>query len=78
LTHLDKPILFNADLAGKLPQAEIRNLTFRYGSKTTITVNGEIADYAKFGDTAISVEIPNLRMSVEDLEDFIRIVCAPV
>lgn len=73
LTHLDKPILFNADLAGKLPQAEIRNLTFRYGSKTTITVNGEIADYAKFGDTAISVEIPNLRMSVEDLEDFIRI-----
>lgn len=73
LTHLSKPFAFDADLEGKIPQAEIKNLTARYGNQTAFTVNGLISDFSKYGDADISVDITNFRMSVQDLQDFIRI-----
>lgn len=73
LAHLKKPFAFDADLEGKIPQAEIKNLTVRYGNQTAFTVNGLISDFSKYGDADIDVNIPNFRMSVQDLQDFIRI-----
>ncbi|MDO5522458.1 MAG: hypothetical protein Q4G48_00245 [Bacteroidia bacterium] len=73
LTHLKKPFAFDADLAGKIPEAEIKNLTARYGNQTALRVNGLISDFSEFGDADLSVEVTNFRMSMQDLQDFIRI-----
>ena len=61
LTHLNKPFAFDADLEGKIPQAEIKNLTVSYGNQTAFTVNGLISDFSKYGDADIGVDITNFR-----------------
>ncbi len=73
LTHLNKPFSFDADLTGKIPQAEIKNLTAKYGNQTAFTINGLISDFSEYGDADINVDITNFRMSMQDLQDFIRI-----
>lgn len=73
LTHLNKPFSFEADLVGKIPQAEIKNLTARYGNQTAFTVKGLISDFSKYGEADLAIDIPGFKMSVQDLQDFIRI-----
>jgi len=73
LTHLNKPFSFETDLAGKIPQAEIKKLTAKYGNQTAFTINGLISDFSKYGDANINVDITNFKTSVQDLQEFIRI-----
>lgn len=73
LAHLSKPFAFDVDLAGKVPGAEIKKLTVRYGDQTVLAVNGLISDFSQYGEANIDLNITNFKMSVLDLQDFIRI-----
>lgn len=73
LTHLSKPFAFDAELVGKIPEAEIKKLTAKYGDQTAFTVNGLISDFSKYGEANINIDVTDFRMSVQDLQDFIRI-----
>lgn len=73
LTHLKKPFSFQADLEGKLPYVDVRNLVADYGRDTHVEINGLISDYSKFDDSDINIDVKSLRVSPDDLESFIRI-----
>ena len=73
LKHLNKPLSLVADLNGKLPQADVKNLIIEYGNETKINLTGKIADYSKYGDAAVSLDVKELRTSQSDLDAFMRI-----
>lgn len=73
LTHLNKQFAFEADLTGKLPAVEIKNLTAQYGDQTAFTIKGLISDYEKFGRADIDVDINNLKTNTDDLQALMRI-----
>ncbi|HTN68275.1 MAG TPA: hypothetical protein VLZ33_02305 [Dysgonamonadaceae bacterium] len=71
--HLNKPFSFKADLKGQLPQADISELIVQYGNETKINLDGKIADYSKYGDADVTLNIRELRTSQSDLDAFIKI-----
>jgi len=71
--HLNKPISFNAEVEGKLPQATLHNLGFQYGSDTKISLSGKISDYSNLDNSDLEADVRQLRVSQEDLQDFIRV-----
>lgn len=73
LGALSKPIAFDVDLAGKLPQAEIKKLAVEYGDETFFSLNGAISDFSKYDEASIRFNIPGFKLDVSDLHDFIRI-----
>ena len=73
LTHLKKPFSFDADLAGKIPSAEIKRITAKYGDQTAFTINGLISDFSEYGQADIDIAVTGFKMSEDDLHDFIRI-----
>ncbi len=73
LTHLNKPFAFEADLVGKLPYVQIKNLTAQYGNQTAFTIKGLISDYSEFENADIDMDISNLTVPVEDLQALLRI-----
>ena len=73
LAHLNKPFSLDADLKGKLPQADINNLLVKYGNDTKIDLKGKIEDYTQYGDAAVSLDLKEFRISQSDLDAFIKI-----
>lgn len=73
LTHLNKPFAFEADLTGKLPYVEIRNLDAQYGSGTRVKIRGRISDYGHYSDADVDINIGEVRATSDDLETLIRI-----
>lgn len=73
LSHLDKPISLDADLRGKIPQAEIRSFSMKYGNDTRLTLKGEISDFSNLEETDVDLTVDQIKTSARDLESFIRI-----
>ncbi|MGV8964246.1 MAG: hypothetical protein ACOH2V_12830 [Candidatus Saccharimonadaceae bacterium] len=73
LAHLNKIITFDADLKGQLPQADISTLIVEYGNTTKINLKGEIADYNKYGDADVSLDLKELKTTQADLDAFMKI-----
>ena len=73
LAHLNKPISIDADLKGKLPQADISSLIVEYGKSTKINFIGKISDYSKYGDADVSLDLKEFRTTQSDLDAFIKI-----
>lgn len=73
LAHLNKTIIFDAALKGKLPQADVSNLIVEYGNTTKINFNGNIADYNKYGDAEVSLDLKELKTTQADLDAFMKI-----
>lgn len=73
IAHLNKPISINAELNGKLPQVDVSSLIVEYGKSTKINLVGKIADYSKYGDADVSLDLKEFRTSQSDLDAFIKI-----
>ncbi len=73
LSHLNKPISFQIDAEGTLPQASLTTFMFHYGDETHINLRGMIADFRNFEKSDLQVHIAALDLSQEDLQSFIRI-----
>ncbi|HAR38157.1 MAG TPA: hypothetical protein DCS09_06065, partial [Porphyromonadaceae bacterium] len=71
--HLDKPISFETEAEGKLPQATLHKLEFQYGSETKINLSGEISDYSNLNNSDLKADIRQLKVSQDDLQEFIRV-----
>jgi hypothetical protein len=71
--HLDKPISFEVNAEGTLPQAELNSLVFQYGPDTEINVSASISDYSNINDGELRVNLRDMTLSQEDLQSFIRI-----
>lgn len=71
--HLNKPLSVDADLKGKLPQADVTALVVEYGKSTKIDLTGKIADYSQYGDADVSIDLKELRTTQSDLDAFIKI-----
>lgn len=71
--HLDKPISFDTEAEGKLPQATLHKLEFQYGSDTKINLSGEISDYSDLNNSDLKADIRQLKVSQDDLQEFIRV-----
>lgn len=73
LAHLNKPVSFEAEAEGILPQAMLQQFKFQYGSDTKINLSAEISDYSNINNSDLQANIRQLTVSQEDLQDFIRI-----
>ena len=71
--QLNKPLSFEVDAEGELPQAILRNLRLQYGSDTRIDASGTISDYSRYDNSELTVDVQHLSVSQEDLEAFIRV-----
>jgi len=72
-THLHKPISFATEAEGQLPQITLTSFTLQYGDDTKFDISGKIFDYSNFNNSDLEANIRQLRVSQEDLQDFIRI-----
>ena len=72
-THLHKPLSFEAEAEGQLPQATLHSLTLQYGTDTKVDISGKISDYSNFNNSDLEAHIRQLTVSQEDLQDFIRV-----
>jgi len=73
LSHLYKPISFEIDAEGAIPQISLGLFTFQYGEDTHIDLTGMIDDFRNFEQSNLEVNIRDLAVSQGDLESFIRI-----
>ncbi len=73
LSHLNKPLSIDADLKGKLPQADVSSLMVEYGNSTKINFTGKIADYSKYGDADVTLDLKEFKTTQSDLDAFIKI-----
>jgi len=71
--HLHKPISFATEAEGLLPQITLTSFTLQYGDDTKFDISGKISDYSNFNNSDLEANIRQLRVSQEDLQDFIRI-----
>ena len=71
--QLNKPLSFEVDAEGELPQAILRNLRLQYGSDTRIDASGTISDYSRYDNSELTVDVQHLSVSQDDLEAFIRV-----
>jgi len=71
--HLHKPISFATEAEGLLPQITLTSFTLQYGEDTKFDISGKISDYSNFNNSNLEANIRQLRVSQEDLQDFIRI-----
>ena len=73
IAHLDQMIALEVEASGKIPQAKISDFILKYGDDTNIIVKGEISDFSKFETADIDLSVDQLKTTVKDLENFIRI-----
>ena len=73
LFHLNKPFSVDANLSGKLPQADVTVLIVKYGESTKINLTGKIEDYSKYGDAAVAIDLKEFKTTQSDLDAFIKI-----
>ena len=73
LSHLNKPLSVEAVLKGQLPQADVSTFIVEYGQSTKINLTGNIADYSKYGDAAVSIDLKEFKTTQSDLDAFIKI-----
>ncbi|NLA27960.1 MAG: hypothetical protein GX878_11260, partial [Firmicutes bacterium] len=71
--HLNKPFSVDANLSGKLPQADVTVLIVKYGESTKINLTGKIEDYSKYGDAAVAIDLKEFKTTQSDLDAFIKI-----
>jgi len=68
--HLGKPLSFDIDVKGQLPQVELQKLTASYGSGTKIRMEGMLSDYSNYNDSKINLNIQEATVSPDDMEAF--------
>ena len=73
LSHLTEHFSLEADVKGQLPQVEVKKMELSYGSDTRIKLKGELSSFMKLNDADFALEVDEIRMSVDDLYEFIRI-----
>ena len=71
--HLDKPISFDLNAEGTLPQATLNHINFQYGADTRFEIDGSIGDYSDLEASDLNVHIRSLSVSQLDLESLIRV-----
>src|SRR5690554_6212506 len=71
--HLDKPISFDLNAEGTLPQATLNHINFQYGADTRFEIDGSIGDYSDLEASDLNVRIRSLSVSQLDLESLIRV-----
>ena len=72
-SHLNKPIRLDAKLSGKLPQVDVSTLLVEYGTSTKIDLNGNIADYSKYANADVAIDVRELKTTQADLDAFMKI-----
>ena len=73
LAHLNKPLSFEAELSGKIPEIDIAGFSARYGSDTEFNIKGFLSDFTQYDKAALLIDVPRFRISSADLQSFIRI-----
>lgn len=73
LSHLDKRIELETELRGQLPQVEVNKLMFNYGDDTRINLKGSLSNYNNINNADADLTVIELKSSVEDIYEFIRI-----
>ncbi len=71
--HLNKPISFETEVEGKLPQATLHKLLFQYGTDTKINLSAKLSDYSDLDNSNLDADVRQLTVSQKDLQDFIRV-----
>lgn len=71
--HIKKPITFEVEAEGNLPQAKVLQFTFQYGSDTKINLSAEISNFRDLDNSDLFATVRQLTVSQQDLQDFIRI-----
>lgn len=73
LSHLNKKIELETEVQGQLPQAEVKKLVFNYGDDTKINLKGSLSSFNDINNATADIIITELKSSVDDIYDFIRI-----
>ncbi|MDR1743801.1 MAG: translocation/assembly module TamB domain-containing protein [Dysgonamonadaceae bacterium] len=73
LKSLSQTLSFDIEASGQLPSIDLKNLTVKYGTTTSISANGYISDCSKYQDAQLKINIDKIKTTASDIQTFARI-----
>lgn len=74
LKHLNQRINLNTHIEGQLPLINIEQLSIDYGKERLLTLNAQIDDYTKYGESFFNLAVKEFNLSPTTLSSLIHVV----